>query len=87
MLRQARRPKKGQVKIGFDLRSAGMGSQEDVVKYLDEEQKDWEVKNPDLMPTQTEDYIQSGGNCIIGGISYAGQRIFTPVSRRKSKST
>lgn len=72
--------------LGFDLLRAGMGSKEDVIKYLDEEQKEWESKNRDLMPTEIENYFQSGGNRVIGGTCYAGQRIFTPVSRRKMQT-
>ena len=72
------------VELGFNLRRAGMSSKEAVIKHLDEEQRDWESQHPSLMPSQVEDRIMSGGNCIMGGTCYAGLRLFVPVARPKN---
>lgn len=77
------RRSKNVVELGFSLKKAGMSSREAVVRYLDEEQREWESKNPTLMPSQIEDRIMSGGNCIMGGTCWAGFRLFKPVRRPK----
>jgi hypothetical protein len=71
------------VELGFSLKKAGLSSREAVVRHLDDEQREWQLKNPNLIPSQVEDRIMSGGNCIMGGICYAGFRLFKPVRRSK----
>ena len=71
------------VELGFSLKKAGLSSREAVIDHLDREQNEWESKNPNLIPSQIEDRIMSGGNCIMGGTCYAGFRLFKPVRRSK----
>ncbi|MDQ5948881.1 MAG: hypothetical protein QG589_6 [Patescibacteria group bacterium] len=82
-MRNRLRRSKNVVELGFSLKKAGLSSREAVVKHLDDEQKEWELNNPNLIPSQIEDRIMSGANCIMGGTCYAGFRLFKPVRRSK----
>ncbi|MEK7200808.1 MAG: hypothetical protein AAB672_01615 [Patescibacteria group bacterium] len=74
--------RKGWVKLGFDANSCGLGSKEDVVAYLDEEQKQWEETRPSYKLTQIRDEIREVIHLGIGGSFWYGHRFFFPVRRQ-----
>lgn len=70
--------KGGTVRIGFDTKMFGLGSEQAVKDFLNSCLEDWRKKNPKSSPTEIKYEISSRVDLIVGGRVYAGYLYFKP---------